>query len=112
MKGIQPLVHSRYTVPVGAENSYGVCGPGVPSPIYVSRARYYQIVLSLARCVGSAVPNTRRWFRVVLSFLYWTFRRLLEALALRLRSERSKEIEILVLRHQLHVLSASAGGGE
>jgi hypothetical protein len=49
---------------------------------------------------------------VVLSFLYWTFRRLLEALALRLRSARSKEIEILVLRHQLHVLSASVGGGE
>jgi putative transposase len=31
-------------------------------------------------------------------------RRLLELLVLRLRSERSKELEILVLRHQLHVL--------
>jgi putative transposase len=31
-------------------------------------------------------------------------RRLLELVALRLRSERSKELEILVLRHQLHVL--------
>jgi hypothetical protein len=41
---------------------------------------------------------------VALSFLYWAFRRLLELLALRLRSEQSKEIEILVLRHQLHVL--------
>jgi putative transposase len=41
---------------------------------------------------------------VALSFLYWAFRRFLELLALRLRSERSKEIEILVLRHQLHVL--------
>jgi putative transposase len=31
-------------------------------------------------------------------------RRLLELVVLRLRSERSKELEILVLRHQLHVL--------
>jgi putative transposase len=38
-----------------------------------------------------------------LSFLYWSLRRLLE-LALRARSEREKEIEILLLRHQLRVL--------
>lgn len=41
---------------------------------------------------------------VVLSFLYWLLRRLLELLVLRMRSERAKEIEILVLRHQLRVL--------
>jgi putative transposase len=41
---------------------------------------------------------------VVLSFLYWLSRRLLELFVLRVRSEREKEIEILVLRHQLHVL--------
>jgi putative transposase len=41
---------------------------------------------------------------VVLSFLYWSLRRLLELVVLRLRSEREKEIEILVLRHQLRVL--------
>jgi hypothetical protein len=41
---------------------------------------------------------------MVLSFLYWALRRLLELLVLRFRSERAKEIEILVLRHQLHVL--------
>jgi putative transposase len=41
---------------------------------------------------------------VVLSFLYWVLRRLLELFVLRMRSEREKEIEILVLRHQLHVL--------
>jgi transposase len=40
----------------------------------------------------------------VLSFLYWLSRRLLELLVLRMRSGRAKEIEILVLRHQLHVL--------
>jgi len=40
----------------------------------------------------------------VLSFLYWMLRRLLELFVLRTRSEREKEIEILVLRHQLHVL--------
>lgn len=42
---------------------------------------------------------------VVLSFLYWAFRRLLELVVLRLRSAQSKDIEILVLRHQLHVLA-------
>jgi putative transposase len=40
----------------------------------------------------------------VFSFLYWALRRLLELLVLRMRSEREKEIEILVLRQQLHVL--------
>jgi putative transposase len=41
---------------------------------------------------------------MVLSFLYWSLRRLLELVVLRFRSERDKEIEILVLRHQLRVL--------
>jgi putative transposase len=41
---------------------------------------------------------------MVLSFLYWALRRLLELLVLRMRSERAKEIEILVLRHQLRLL--------
>jgi hypothetical protein len=41
---------------------------------------------------------------VILSFVYWSLRRLLELVVLRFRSERDKEIEILLLRHQLHVL--------
>jgi transposase len=41
---------------------------------------------------------------LVLSFLYWSLRRLLELATLRHRSEREKEIEILLLRHQLRVL--------
>jgi hypothetical protein len=41
---------------------------------------------------------------IVLSFLYWSLRRLLELVVLRRRSEREKEIEILLLRHQLRVL--------
>jgi transposase InsO family protein len=41
---------------------------------------------------------------VVLSFLYWSLRRLFELVVLRCRSEREKEIEILLLRHQLRVL--------
>ena len=45
----------------------------------------------------------RSW-GIVLSFLYWSLRRLLELVVLRFRSEREKEIEILVLRHQLRVL--------
>jgi putative transposase len=41
---------------------------------------------------------------MVLSFVYWSLRRLLELVVLRCRSEREKEIEILLLRHQLRVL--------
>jgi putative transposase len=41
---------------------------------------------------------------VVLSFAYWSLRRLLELVVLRIRSEREKEIETLLLRHQLRVL--------
>jgi len=41
---------------------------------------------------------------IALSFVYWSLRRLLELVVLRFRSEREKEIEILLLRHQLRVL--------
>ncbi len=61
-----------------------------------------------ARPVGSAV-EVGRSRGVMLSFLYWMLRRLLELSVLRLRSERAKEIEILVLRHQLRVLERQVG---
>jgi hypothetical protein len=60
-------------------------------------------LLSVADAVGSVV-EVGRSRGVVLSFLYWMLRRLLELLVLRVRSQRAKEIEILVLRHQLRVL--------
>ena len=41
---------------------------------------------------------------MALSFVYWSLCRLLELMVLRRRSERVKEIEILLLRHQLRVL--------
>lgn len=41
---------------------------------------------------------------VILSFLYWALRSVLELVLLALRSDRTKEVEILVLPHQLHVL--------
>jgi hypothetical protein len=41
---------------------------------------------------------------MLFSFVYWSLRRLLELVVLRRRSEREKEIEILLLRHQLRVL--------
>jgi hypothetical protein len=41
--------------------------------------------------------------------VYWSLRRLLELVMLRCRSEREKEIEILVLRHQLRVLERQVG---
>src|SRR5438270_5429693 len=53
--------------------------------------------------VGSAAVAGRSR-GVVLSFVYWSLRRLLELIVLRFRSEREKEIEILLLRHQLRVL--------
>ena len=46
----------------------------------------------------------RALIMTVFVFLYWALRRLLELLVLRMRSERAKEIEILVLRHELQVL--------
>jgi len=42
--------------------------------------------------------------RIAVSLLYWSLRRFLELFVLRRRSEREKEIEILLLRHQLRVL--------
>jgi hypothetical protein len=47
---------------------------------------------------------TSRPERVAVSLFYWSLRRLLELLVLWRRSEREKEIEILLLRHQLRVL--------
>jgi hypothetical protein len=41
---------------------------------------------------------------MVFSFAYWSLRRLLALVGLRRRSEREKEIGILLLRHQLRVL--------
>src|ERR687891_55159 len=41
---------------------------------------------------------------VTLSLCYWILGRLFELAVLALRSEEANEVEILVLRHQLHVL--------
>jgi putative transposase len=41
---------------------------------------------------------------LLMSFLYWALRRILEFTVLLLRREEAKEVEILVLRHQLAVL--------
>jgi hypothetical protein len=53
--------------------------------------------------VGSA-PVAGRIERAPVSLLYWSLRRQLELVVLRRRSEREKEIEILLLRHQLRLL--------
>src|ERR671935_1784573 len=50
------------------------------------------------------MPVAGRSRGVAVSFLYWSLRRLLELVVLRFRSEQEKEIEILLLRHQLRVL--------
>src|SRR5918995_5841801 len=48
-------------------------------------------------------PSSRHL--VMLSLCYWILRRLLELVVLALSSEEAKEVEIIVLRHQLHVLN-------
>ena len=48
--------------------------------------------------------NGEGTIHLLISLVYWALRRLLELVLLRQRSEHSKELEILVLRHQLHVL--------
>jgi hypothetical protein len=55
---------------------------------------------STCRVIGRGAGFTG----VVVSLVYWALRSLLELLVLGMRSERAKEIEILVLRHQLRVL--------
>src|SRR5436190_1735787 len=56
------------------------------------------------RLMSRAAVVADRSRGVAVSFLYWSLRRLLELVVLRFRSEREKEIEILLLRHQLRVL--------
>src|SRR2546426_11405232 len=53
--------------------------------------------------------RTRRPLLEGLSFTYWVVRRLFELLILFGRSERAKELEILVLRHELQVLRRQVG---
>jgi putative transposase len=53
--------------------------------------------------------RTRRLLLEGLSFTYWVVRRLFELLILCGRSERAKELEILVLRHELQVLRRQVG---
>src|SRR5947207_400245 len=65
-------------------------------------------IAGCAVSVGSAL-EVGRSPGVALSLLYWALRRLLQLLVLRMRSEREKEIEILVLRHQLRLLERQVG---
>jgi hypothetical protein len=60
--------------------------------------------LRVGRAIDRVDAVAGRSQGVVLSLAYWSLRRLLELVVLRRRSEREKEIEILLLRHQLRVL--------
>jgi putative transposase len=53
--------------------------------------------------------RTRRLLLEVLWVVYWVARRLFELLILFGRSERAKELEILMLRHELQVLRRQVG---
>ena len=64
-----------------------------------------RLVVSGSRSIGRVSHGGEYSSRdVVAAFLYWSLRRLLELFVLRFRSERAKEVEILVLRHQLQML--------
>jgi len=52
---------------------------------------------------------SRRLLLEGLSFSYWVVRRLFELVILLGRSERAKELEILMLRHELQVLRRQVG---
>jgi len=45
----------------------------------------------------------------IVSLVYWALRRLVELIALAFKSSAAKEVEIVVLRHQLHVLRRQVG---
>jgi hypothetical protein len=55
------------------------------------------------RCVVACLPSSAE-VRVIWSFVYLALRRSLELILLCFRSARAKEVEILVLRHELAVL--------
>jgi hypothetical protein len=65
-------------------------GVGTPSPLFRVRGSCCRWLM--AEPAGSVV-EVGRSRGVVLSFLYWMLRRLLELLVLRVRSQRAKEIE-------------------
>ena len=48
-------------------------------------------------------PSSRHL--IISPLCYWILHRLLELFALALRSGEAKEVEIMVLRHQVHVLN-------
>src|SRR5262249_9868105 len=83
-------------------------GEGVPRHRRVGAGNSIPRSASCRLRIGRAIDGVNavagRSRDMVLSFAYWSLRRLLELVVLRCRSEREKEIEIVLLRHQLRVL--------
>jgi hypothetical protein len=64
----------------------------------------------VARGAWGRLQTPKRSELLIVSFLYWALRRVLELTVLLLRREEAKEVEILVLRYQLAVLRRQVDG--
>jgi hypothetical protein len=70
----------------------------------VDRGRHQRVPLAEGLRCAVACPPSSVEVGVVWSFVYLALRRVLELVLLCFRSAEAKEIEILVLRHELAVL--------
>lgn len=84
----------------------------VPKTQIVLVIGYSRLRRPLSKGDAEPPPPMKRKSRhvVIMSLCYWILHRPLELAVLVLHSEEAKEVEIVVLRHQLHVLNRQVKG--